>query len=110
MPASAAEFVALYQDALAEHLRLILHGSPQPQALQLLRDEILHHWWGRELTDDTPLSPTEHAFWYTLALLESTPLHELRGNRFLRQRLHTCQALLNQHPTSTGVFIRGTRP
>lgn len=57
MPASAAEFVALYQDALAEHLRLILHGSPQPEALQLLRDEILHHWWGRELTDDTPLSP-----------------------------------------------------
>lgn len=110
MPASAAEFVALYQDSLAEHLRQILNSTPQPDALQSLRDEILHHWWGCEFTDDTPLSPTEHAFWYTLALLESTPLHELRGNRFLRQRLHTCQALLNQQPTSTGVFIRGTRP
>lgn len=111
MPASAAEFIALYQDSLADHLRQILNGTPHADALQLLRDEILHHWWGQALTDDEqPLSPTEHAFWYTLALLESTPLHELRGNRFLRQRLHTCLALLMQQSTSAGVFIRGTRP
>ncbi|MGL4930590.1 MAG: hypothetical protein ACRC4H_10760 [Plesiomonas sp.] len=109
MPVSADTFSLLYGEALANQLRLILLGCAEPDKLQLFCDDILHHWWADNYDDDAPLSASEHAFWYAMALLEATPLISLRGNRFLRTRLQACIATLSeQAPLSSA--IRGIRP
>ncbi|MGL5006933.1 MAG: hypothetical protein ACRC53_06040 [Plesiomonas sp.] len=110
MPISADTFSLLYSKALAKQLQLILLGNADPEQLQLFCDDILHHWWADYASKaQQPLTANEHAFWYAMALIETTPLSTLRGNRFLRTRIQACIHTLNEQLPLPST-IKGVRP
>ncbi|USH01833.1 hypothetical protein K6Q96_13285 [Grimontia kaedaensis] len=105
----AGEHVRQHAPAFAtDVIRYILQQSRYEDLKVSCRNQFLE-WWQLSISGGPPEDDYESVYWYLLYLIESRREDELRGNRFVNQRLKECACyLINKGKLPR--FARGIRP
>ncbi|MGF1707641.1 hypothetical protein [Enterovibrio baiacu] len=106
---AAGEHIRQYAPAFAaEVVRFMIRQSDYDELKESVKQQFLD-WWQLSLPSGPPEDQYESVYWYLIYLIESRQEHELRGNRFVKQRVQECACyLINKGKVPD--FARGIRP
>ncbi|CZF81653.1 MULTISPECIES: hypothetical protein [Grimontia] len=105
----AGEHVRQHAPAFAaDVIRYILHQASYDNLVNSSQNQFMD-WWQLSISGGPSEDDYESVYWYLLYLIESRREDELRGNRFVNQRLKECACyLINKEKLPR--FARGIRP
>ncbi|MDD1783462.1 hypothetical protein LRP49_20010 [Enterovibrio sp. ZSDZ35] len=105
----AGEHIGKYAPAYAaDVIRFIIRQSDYDELVVSTKKQFTD-WWQLAISSGTPESSYESVYWYLVYLIESRREDELRGNRFVKQRIQECACyLINKGKIPN--FAHGIRP
>ncbi|WP_097357318.1 hypothetical protein [Candidatus Enterovibrio escicola] len=105
----AVEHIAKYAPAFASDVICFIIRQSNFQTLSTSIRNQFYDWWQLSLPSGSTENIYESVYWYLLYFIESRREDELRGNRFVKQRIKECACyLINKGKTPD--FARGIRP
>ncbi|SKA47101.1 hypothetical protein [Enterovibrio nigricans] len=105
----AEEHIRQYAPAFAaDVIRFIIRQSDYDE-LRASSQKQFKDWWQLAIPGGTPENTYESVYWYLLYLIDARREDELRGNRFVKQRIQECACyLINKGKIPN--FAHGIRP